>query len=179
MVKCMQIVCLILGLLGSGEILAHKVKLFATGEGEIIKGYAYFVGGGPVVNSSVRVKTATGQLIGEVVTDGSGQFLYPKGEQPTYVFELVTADGHRADYEVNFVRSKVSAESVPKSQEVISDVENEHRYCQEELGQLEQQIAELRAQLNGYEDKVRWHDVLGGIGYILGIMGIIGYLKRR
>ncbi|RPH39056.1 MAG: hypothetical protein EHM87_24730 [Burkholderiales bacterium] len=177
MVKRMQILCLVLSLLGSGEVLAHKVKLFAVVEGEMVKGYAYFVGGGPVVKGSVQVKTAAGQVIGEVVTDGSGQFLYPKGEQPVYVFELVTADGHRADYEVSFVSSRVDVERVAKSEGVISGVES--RYCQEELGRLGQQIAELQVQLNGYEDKVRWHDVLGGIGYILGIMGVIGYLKGR
>jgi nickel transport protein len=42
------------------------------------------------------------------------------------------------------------------------------------------QIRPLREQLDAYEAKVRWHDVLGGIGYILGIAGVACYwLGRR
>ena len=41
-----------------------------------------------------------------------------------------------------------------------------------ELAPLNKQISALRQQLNDYEDKVRWHDVLGGIGFIVGFAGI-------
>jgi nickel transport protein len=41
------------------------------------------------------------------------------------------------------------------------------------------QVGPLREQLAGYEDTVRRHDVLGGLGYILGITGIACYLIAR
>jgi nickel transport protein len=37
----------------------------------------------------------------------------------------------------------------------------------------------LREQLAGYEDTVRWHDMLGGLGHILGITGIACCLIAR
>ena len=40
---------------------------------------------------------------------------------------------------------------------------------------LSRQIVQLRKQLDDYEQTTRWHDVLGGIGYILGIMGVAFY----
>ena len=33
-------------------------------------------------------------------------------------------------------------------------------------------VTPLREQLNAYEDRLRWRDVLGGIGYILGLTGL-------
>ena len=40
---------------------------------------------------------------------------------------------------------------------------------------LTRQIVQLRKQLDDYEQKTRWRDVLGGIGYILGLMGVAFY----
>ena len=39
------------------------------------------------------------------------------------------------------------------------------------------QIGPVREQLVSYEDKVRWRDVLGGLGYILGITGLALWLR--
>lgn len=40
-------------------------------------------------------------------------------------------------------------------------------------------VEPLREQLVSYEDKVRWHDVLGGLGYIAGITGLGAFLAGR
>ena len=39
------------------------------------------------------------------------------------------------------------------------------------------QIGPVREQLVSYEDEVRWRDVLGGLGYILGITGLAVWLR--
>ncbi len=44
-----------------------------------------------------------------------------------------------------------------------------------EIAELRKQVQALRQQLFHYEQKVRWHDVLGGIGYILGLSGAAFY----
>lgn len=43
------------------------------------------------------------------------------------------------------------------------------------IEQLNQQVAELRKDLVHYQDEVRLHDLLGGIGVILGFMGLTFY----
>lgn len=42
-----------------------------------------------------------------------------------------------------------------------------------------QQIRPLREQLNAYEDQVRLRDIVGGIGYIVGLAGLAMWLRRR
>ena len=44
---------------------------------------------------------------------------------------------------------------------------------------IARQIGPLREELANYDDKVRWHDVLGGLGYILGITGLGCWLIER
>ena len=40
---------------------------------------------------------------------------------------------------------------------------------------MARQLAGLRADLDRYKNELRLRDVLGGVGYILGIMGIVFY----
>jgi len=40
-------------------------------------------------------------------------------------------------------------------------------------------VTPLREQLETYEQKIRWHDVLGGIGYIIGLAGLAAYGLAR
>jgi nickel transport protein len=45
----------------------------------------------------------------------------------------------------------------------------------EEIEALARQIVALRTELNRYNDRIGLRDYLGGIGYILGIMGVVFY----
>jgi hypothetical protein len=36
----------------------------------------------------------------------------------------------------------------------------------------------LEEQIYAYENRVRLHEIIGGIGYIVGVMGLIALLKR-
>ncbi|HOU21896.1 MAG TPA: hypothetical protein PKX16_06700 [Kiritimatiellia bacterium] len=46
---------------------------------------------------------------------------------------------------------------------------------QGELQALQKQIVELRRDLAARDDRTRLRDILGGIGYILGLMGLAFY----
>ena len=46
---------------------------------------------------------------------------------------------------------------------------------EEKVDNLTRQITELRKQINRYEERKRFHDVLGGIGYIVGLSGLAFY----
>jgi nickel transport protein len=37
------------------------------------------------------------------------------------------------------------------------------------------ELVELRREFQDFRQEVRWHDVLGGIGYIVGVAGIAFY----
>jgi nickel transport protein len=53
---------------------------------------------------------------------------------------------------------------------------------QQKLDAIHSQVLQLRKQLDAYEQSVRLHDILGGVGVILGWMGLSFYflgVRRR
>ena len=55
-------------------------------------------------------------------------------------------------------------------------VENIERLVEQAVNK---QIRPLREQLEHYEEKIRLHDILGGIGYILGLMGLWAFFASK
>lgn len=177
---------------------AHKIKLFATTEGPVISGYAYFPGGGRAKETKIEFLDPAGQKLGEVTTDDQGQFRFEAKERLDHRLVLETGDGHRAEF---LVRAEELPSSLPGPgpQAVKAVAETQEAaapQAQAELGvqvsearlaelvgqEVARHIAPLREQLEAYEERVRWHDVLGGIGYILGLAGLAFYflgLRRR
>ncbi|MDY6992686.1 MAG: hypothetical protein SVR94_08800 [Pseudomonadota bacterium] len=150
---------------------AHNIKLFATVQGQTIEGYVYIPGGGRLAHAPIEIWTPAGKHLGQTRTDAEGEFHYPIKQLTDHLFILETDDGHRAQYTV-----KVHAEplhpqtaSIESSCLQVSTIEDV----------LSRQIRPLREQLAHYQQKIWLHDILGGIGYIVGIMGLLYYLNQR
>ncbi len=184
---------------------AHKVKMFASAEGNVITGYVYYTTGGKPKNATVLVQDHAGNLLAEITADEQGEFTYTTEAQQDYVFVLDLADGHRASFTVKAEElsdvlpsseSKTSSEMqeqpMPEmAQQASSETEKTSpisptnpQISAEELEKIvdkavAKQIRPLREQLDQYEAKVRLHDILGGIGYILGLMGLGYFLGAR
>jgi len=144
---------------------AHQeVKLFATTEGNLIKGYAYWPGGRRIPQAKIQVWDSE-KLIGETSTDARGEFYYPVTSRDNYQFILDLDDGHFTSYTVTFNDPLPSLKASP-NEAAIEKIVNKA-------------INPLREQIEAYEEKIWLHDILGGIGYIFGIMGLYLILKQR
>lgn len=145
----------------SGEAAAHSLNLFVHGSGDgTVKGNAYFTGGDPARNLTVRVEDSKGKPLGETTTDAEGNFSYKA--DPSFgaiKFVVTTEDGHRAAASVQFnmpALDPAAAPSVPNSE-----------------------IAALHEAVQKLENRLWLRDVIGGIGYIFGIAGLWALLKTR
>ncbi len=180
---------------GASFCFAHSIKVFATTEGETITGYAYSRGGERIRNQSIFIKNTAGNLLGETRTDENGEFRFTATSRCDHVIVLELADGHRASFTVTAdelpdklpsedeatenspspespaEKAIATHEDLPLTDQGIS-LEDIKKIVEKSVSQ---QIRPLREQLEEYEATVRWHDTLGGIGYILGIMGVVFY----
>jgi nickel transport protein len=98
-----------------------------------------------------------------------------------------TTDGHLAEWKV---RANELPEFLPPpdvwregaSNPTSADVKNENlqlrMMIREELKPLVAQFTRRSERLERILNEVRWRDVVGGIGYLVGITGIVCYLKR-
>jgi nickel transport protein len=188
---------LLAGLLGGIEpALAHKVKVFATVEGTVLSGYVYYPGGGKAKNVPVRFLDPHGVSLGETTTNDEGEFRFTATVRVDHRIVVDTGEGHRAEFTVPAADLPESlgtpvaaapvapadprpAASVPANPEAVATGPTAEALQELIEKAVARQVRPLREQLDAYEAKIRWHDMLGGIGYILGLAGLSFYLLVR
>lgn len=182
----------------SSAALAHKVNLFAYAEDGMVYTESYFSDGRKVMNSTVEVFDAKkNKLLLTGKTDKNGEFSF-KIPQATGLRIVLTASmGHKNEYllskdEVKDALGMVKAsdkslpesmgkekkETSPKSMTQIYD--NQLEAIVEQV--VEKKTAPIMRKLIKIEKQIQkpsLQEILGGIGYILGLMGIGIYLKHR
>jgi len=169
---------------------AHKLKLFATGEGREISGYVYFPGGGRAQGLTVTALAPDGSELGKAVTDAQGEFTIPAKFRCDHALVAETEDGHKATFLVEAAEldaglsllgaappAEAGAQGPAHS---AAGGEAPSHVSEERLRSLvdqavREQVRPLREQLEGYEERTRFRDVLGGIGYIVGATGLAFY----
>lgn len=187
---------LLIVLLGMGSIanpltvMAHKIKVFATVEGDKISGYAYLGGGARVKNAAVRILAADDTVLKETVTDTAGAFRFQAKSPVDHRIIVDAGGGHVAEFTVKAAElaelapSDTTSPAITVADEAYSHSEIDNRLSTTQLQAVvdkavARQLRPLREQLDAYQAEVRWRDVLGGIGYIIGIAGIAFYFLGR
>ena len=141
-------------LLFSANVAAHALHITAQYDGVAISGKAYYSDQTPAAETYVEaVKTGETEPAVYGKTDREGRFSLPFTQDGTFSVMSEGMEGHRAE-----TTGQKMAASSPMSNT--------------ELQLLREEIAQLK-------DKIYWRDILGGIGYILGIFGIVALLKTR
>lgn len=177
---------LLLMLLVSESAYAHKIKLFATVTGETISGYVYFPGGSRAQAVSVKIFLSDNQLQDTVLTDARGEFQFHAKFHTTHRLVANAGEGHLAEY---IIDANEFSDGLPLSiteSAPVTEPTPPAQNCNisEQLPEIiaktvSQQIRPLREQLEAYQEKIWLHDVLGGIGYIFGVMGMLFYIAKR
>lgn len=166
---------------------AHKVNVFASAEGKTIQGKVYFSGGTPAQNVVVTALSSTGRQIGETKTNEEGRFALEARFRCDYRLLADTGDGHGGEY---ILPASVLPEDIPPlptNEEGQTDAKSpppKHTAAParpadvlstDQFDRLHAEIVRLEEQIRAYEDHIRITDVLGGIGYIVGITGAAYY----
>lgn len=177
----------------AGRAAAHKICVSAVVEGRTVSGEAYFSGGGPVRNTKVTVLGPGGVNLGETTTGADGAFTFVPAHRCDHKFIVESADGHLASCTLpadelpadlppldgHHAVRKASAPpatgtSQPASPSAASD--DVERLVEQAVGR---RLGALEREIDRYRKTVRLHDVLGGVGYIFGLVGVVFYLKAR
>lgn len=176
---------------------AHKLHVFALANGTTIEGEVYAAGNAPIRNAAVTVLGPSGEKLGETKTDDDGKFRFAARQRVDHTFVVDAGEGHRAEYKVTAdelpaslpgsnkavtAAVKPAAKSQP-AHDHASHTDSNTAGLKQELEAVHAQIVQLRKQIDAYEQKVRLHDVLGGLGMILGLMGVsfyfLGVLRKE
>ena len=196
-VSCMMQCVLILALLlfNSTPAQAHKVNIFAYVEGDTVHTQSYFSDGKRCRNTKVTVYDSDGTSLLEGTTDREGLFSFktPKSDDLRIVLEA--SMGHRNEYQIS--RDELGAqtptatapaeidegteESTEAAKEIVTqvDIDRIAQLIDRSLAKRLRPIAAAITKLQMAQERPKLKDVIGGIGYIVGLMGLVMYLRSR
>ncbi len=152
---------------------AHKLSLFAMAEGTEIVGKVTPAG------ASVHVEAPDGTLLGRLSVDEGGAFRFQATQLMDHVVVADIGDGHAERIAVHWENL---SDTLPKSSGQIS-VEGDEPHEHAETGKTEQavarQVGQLRQELAAFRDEIRFRDIIGAIGYIIGFAGLLAWFHTR
>ena len=171
--------------------LAHKTSVFAHAHGKEIHGEVVADGDAAMGGAKITAYGPSGETLGETVADEQGQFTLKVTRRCDWKI-VATGDGHRASFTVpaDELPLDLPAGSSDSDDHAHDDVhshgdgqhshddEHSHEGVGEAVGtdeDLYRQVIALRRDIEGLREKLRWQDILGGVGYILGLMGVAFY----
>jgi nickel transport protein len=173
-------------LIGSNvNALAHKVTIFGWVEGDTVLTESKFSGGKKAINAPVVVFDKDGKKLLEGKTDNKGKFSFKIPKLTDLRIVLNAAMGHKAEWMIPeseireagpFVEKKSAAEptgpiSVGLSKEEVQKI------VEDSLDKKLRPI--VRMMTESKNTKPSFSEIIGGIGYIFGLMGLALYFKNR
>jgi nickel transport protein len=179
---------------------AHRVNVFAWVEGDTVHTESSFPGGRQVKEGKIAVyDDQTGQKLLDGQTDEAGKFSFKVPRQSPLRIELTAGMGHKNEWIVRAEEiaaggggmaqppetGRASGPAVPKTGDALAvpastaavdamQLEKTvERVLDRKLTPLMKMMAESR------RHRTTFQDVIGGIGYIIGLAGLGAYIHYR
>jgi nickel transport protein len=164
---------------------AHKVSVFAWVEGQTIHTESKFSGGKRVKSGKIEVFNQQGEKLLEGTTDDQGGYAFVKPAGTGALTVVLTAGmGHTGKWVISGQELGGSGPSPPAPARSPGPVESPaadqmpatafekvvERVVQRELAPLKARLA---------DPAWGFRDIVAGIGYILGLMGLASYVNFR
>ncbi|MEM5527527.1 carboxypeptidase-like regulatory domain-containing protein [Gammaproteobacteria bacterium AS21] len=168
----------LLFVLFSAPSFAHLLKVFAyTEQGPNqsinVNGKVYFAGGSAVPDLTIKVLASDNSTALTSTTNELGKFAFNIADAH-YQIIANSHDGHRATWEI---KSSAKKSNLQQAKTTVTPANAGSQITTEQLeniinSALAKQIQPLSEQIIDLQEKARFSDILGAIGYIFGIFGL-------
>ncbi len=181
---------------------AHKVIAMAWVDGDRIEGeIAFSSGAAAEAGAAVEVFGPDGRPLGATVVEDGGLFSFTPTVRVDHRFVADLGAGHVADLTVPAedlpavlggatavaldlaaVGAAAAAERSAATAAAAAPAIDPAALEAMVRAAVAAEVRPLRRALAAFEERTRWHDVLGGVGYIFGLFGIAAYVavwRRR
>ena len=172
------------------SVFAHKVYLFAWVEGDTVYTESYFSGKKKVMGGPIKVFDPSGNKLLEGKTNDKGEFSFKVPKKADLRIVLEATMGHRTEYllpadEIPEIvtqgeqTTEISeSKKNPSSATVQVDVEQIRIMMEKALDSRLKPIIKTLAKIQE-ERGPDFKEIIGGVGYIFGLMGLVLYFKSR
>jgi len=193
--KILRFIVLLIVIIGiSTPAIAHKTTIFAWVEGDTVYTQSKFGGGRKAKHAIVEIYDAEGDKLLEGKTDENGEFSFKLPKKAELKVVLLAGTGHRGEWSIpleEIVGGDANPDSRLQSQASQTEKEPSHHELpsispadiQEAVEKaLDKKLKPILNQLTKFRQKeteTKATDIVGGIGYILGLVGIGAYFNYR
>lgn len=173
-------------ILKSSPAIAHKINIFAWAEGQTVFTESYFTGGKLIEGGLVEVFDPAGHKLLEGRTDQKGEFSFRLPQKTDLLLVLTASMGHRSDFTLKVEKAievnqagETGDTGIEKSPDTVTVDMRQLRAIIEETIDLR-----LKPIYRSLADAKRREgpsltNIIGGIGFIIGIMGLILFVRSR
>jgi nickel transport protein len=193
--KILRFIVLLIVIIGiSTPAIAHKITIFAWVEGDTVYTQSKFSGGRKAKHAVVEVYDAKGDKLLEGKTDENGEFSFKLPKQKELKVVLLAGTGHRGEWSIP-LEEIVGGDANPDSRLQSQAFQTKKEPSRHELPSissadiqeavekaLDKKLKPILNQLTESRQKkteTEITDIIGGIGYILGLVGIGAYFNYR
>jgi nickel transport protein len=173
-------------ILKSSPAIAHKINIFAWAEGQTVFTESYFTGGKLIEGGLVEVFDPAGQKLLEGRTDQKGEFSFKLPQKTDLLLVLTASMGHKSDFTLKVENADEAAPAAEPAKitgklspdTVTVDMRQLRTVIEETLDLRLKPIYRSLADAKRREGP-SLTNIIGGLGYIIGIMGLILYVRSR
>ncbi|MEN8200725.1 MAG: hypothetical protein ABFR63_11715 [Thermodesulfobacteriota bacterium] len=177
---------------------AHKIHVFAWVSGDSVTVESGFSNKRPLINGHVTVKDAKSDTIFlEGTGDREGIFTFRVPDKARelgadLLIVVAGSEGHQSEWLLPAAEYQGAKESIPAvvpagktKKETVTGVSVTVEESNDELKKmlqelLAQELAPIKRSLaENRQDKPGFRDIMGGIGYLLGLAGLVAWFRSR
>ncbi len=171
---------------------AHGVSVFAYAEGDTVVVEGYFHDGAKCRDCAVEAFDSDGRRLVEGKTDNDGRFSFKAPAATDLLVRLTASMGHRAEYRIPAADLPENLPAMPEAPGEPAERAGAREHTGPAAGfqgaaEIERvvekvvarQLAPIRRALEESRRQRRLSDIIGGIGYIVGLMGLVLYFRSR
>ncbi|MDH3258352.1 MAG: carboxypeptidase-like regulatory domain-containing protein [Deltaproteobacteria bacterium] len=190
--------CVALAVCLASPARAHRIEVHARTEGKRVHIEAYFFGGKRAGGAKVKVYGAAKEPVVEGVTDTAGRFSFDVSKPGDLRIAVSDGAGHRGTALLNKedfslprgepatslreqtmgtdgISYESGADNGESKMRAVASDEALERMIEQKMEPIRQELRELRKKV----DRPPVRGILAGIGYILGIAGILFFVFGR
>jgi nickel transport protein len=169
-------------------LFAHRVNIFAQVKGDSIIGQCYYSDGAPVRHQKIEIFRSSGEKLLDAETDSAGYFRCVPHVKDDLKIVLYAGMGHKA--ETTIKASDLPEVTTPRVKKPISPKEKvqavpeKNALDEETLKRIVEEVVEekfnsLRQLILEQQRSISMTTIIGGIGYIFGIFALVILLRKR
>ena len=174
---------------------AHKVVVFAWVDGDIVHVESKFSGGRKVVSGKIEVFDLSGNFICSGKTDNKGMFSFKIIKKTGMKIKLSAGMGHMGQWTISAEEAGALSDATKEQKNIPDLSKSPGSLCEnmdsvnfvknDEIKKIIEQTIDRKLKpvyviLSKMQNPgANINDIIGGIGYIFGFMGIILYFKSK